>query len=195
MCVLWFTFMLSSSLGMLCKRKYFKEKWKYFGQEIVTTTFRSKRGFTMSNWRRSMMLRGGVTGVATANTEFHKNWSDFQIVWLSIWRYRRICIHWRLYRLTIKARQLIIILGLNYLVNESDGAIDMHYAYLFALQGGVTAHAQACAILGRKFADLREAEGTLCVSHSSKRRRQPRKEGQSLKQSKRERKQGRTHAL
>lgn len=47
----------------------------------------------------------------------------------------------------------------NYLVNESDGAIDMHYAYLFTLQGGVTTHTQACAVLGYKFADLREAEG------------------------------------
>lgn len=48
---------------------------------------------------------------------------------------------------------------INYLVNESDGAIDMHYAYLFALQGGVTTHTQACAVLGHKFADLREAKG------------------------------------
>lgn len=47
----------------------------------------------------------------------------------------------------------------NYLVNESDGAINMHYAYLFTLQGRVTTHTQACAVLGHKFADLREAEG------------------------------------
>ena len=42
-----------------------------------------------------------------------------------------------------------------YLVNESDGAIDLHYAYLLALQRGVTTHTQACAVLGHKFADLR----------------------------------------
>lgn len=48
---------------------------------------------------------------------------------------------------------------INYLVNESDGAIDMHYAYLFTLQGGVTTHTQACAVLGHKFADLREVKG------------------------------------
>lgn len=45
-----------------------------------------------------------------------------------------------------------------YLINESDGAIDLHYAYLFALQGGVTTHAEACTVHGHKFADLREAE-------------------------------------
>jgi len=48
---------------------------------------------------------------------------------------------------------------LHYLVNEGDGAIDLHYAYLLALQRGVTTDTQACAVLGHKFADLREAEG------------------------------------
>lgn len=46
-----------------------------------------------------------------------------------------------------------------YLVNECDGAIDLDYAYLFALQRRVTTHAQPCAVLGHKFAHLREAEG------------------------------------
>lgn len=55
---------------------------------------------------------------------------------------------------TFSVRSLI-----NYLVNESDGAIDMHYAYLFTLQGGVTTHTKACAVLGHKFADLREVKG------------------------------------
>lgn len=46
-----------------------------------------------------------------------------------------------------------------YLVNECDGAINMDYAYLFALERGMTTHTQACAVLGHKFAHLREAEG------------------------------------
>lgn len=46
-----------------------------------------------------------------------------------------------------------------YLINECDGAIDMDYAYLFALERGMTTHTQACAVLGHKFAHLREAEG------------------------------------
>lgn len=45
-----------------------------------------------------------------------------------------------------------------YLVNESDGAIDLDYAYLFALQRGVTTHTQPCAVLGDKFAHLRGAD-------------------------------------
>lgn len=48
--------------------------------------------------------------------------------------------------------------SVNYLFSESDGAIDMHYAYLFTLQGGVTTNTKACAVLGHKFADLIEAE-------------------------------------
>lgn len=45
-----------------------------------------------------------------------------------------------------------------YLVNESDGPIDLHYAYLLALQGRVAAHTQPRAVLGHKSAGLREAE-------------------------------------
>lgn len=45
-----------------------------------------------------------------------------------------------------------------YLVNESDGAIDLDYAYLFTLQRGVTTHTQPCAVLGDKFAHLRGAD-------------------------------------
>lgn len=71
----------------------------------------------------------------------------------------------------------------NYLVNESDGAIDMHYAYLFTLQGGVTTHSQACAVLGHKFANLREAEGEMeTVSGRSKEEKKKRQEVQQEKQ-------------
>lgn len=48
--------------------------------------------------------------------------------------------------------------GVNYLINESDGAINMHYTYLITLQGGVTTHTQTSTVLGHKFADLREAK-------------------------------------
>lgn len=44
--------------------------------------------------------------------------------------------------------------GDNYLINESDGAINMHYTYLITLQGGVTTHTQTSTVLGHKFADL-----------------------------------------
>lgn len=54
---------------------------------------------------------------------------------------------------------MIFFFGFHYLVNKSDGAIDVHYAYLFTLQGGVTTDTQARAVLGHKFADLIESEG------------------------------------
>lgn len=59
---------------------------------------------------------------------------------------------------------------MSYLVNKRDGAIDVHYAYLFTLQGGVTTDTQARAVLGHKFADLIESEGRWRVEISGKQR-------------------------
>lgn len=46
----------------------------------------------------------------------------------------------------------------NYLINESDGSIDLHYAYLLTLKGRVATDTEPCTILGHKFSNLRKAK-------------------------------------
>lgn len=47
---------------------------------------------------------------------------------------------------------------MDYLINESDGSIDFHYAYLLTLKGRVATDTKPCTVLGHKFANLREAK-------------------------------------
>lgn len=60
----------------------------------------------------------------------------------------------------------------NYLINESDGAINMHYTYLITLQGRVTTHTQTSTVLGNKFADLRETKGRQSLLTAGNNRRE-----------------------
>lgn len=60
----------------------------------------------------------------------------------------------------------------NYLINESDGAINMHYTYLITLQGGVTTHTQTSTVLGHKFADLRETKWRQSLLTAGKNKRE-----------------------
>lgn len=46
----------------------------------------------------------------------------------------------------------------NYLINESDGSIDLHYAYLLTLKGRVATDSEPCTVLGHKFSNLRKAK-------------------------------------
>lgn len=46
----------------------------------------------------------------------------------------------------------------NYLINESDGSIDLHYAYLLTLKRRVATDTEPCTVLGHKFSNLRKAK-------------------------------------